>query len=79
VKAAVTHQAGAPFAVEDVAIDRPRDHEVLLDVAASGLCHSDLYVAKRGLGVPMPIVLGHEVAGVVREIGPLVTEFAIGD
>jgi S-(hydroxymethyl)glutathione dehydrogenase / alcohol dehydrogenase len=79
VKAAVTRRAGAPFAIEDIHIDRPRDHEVLVDVAASGLCHSDLYVAKRGLGVPMPIVLGHEVAGVVREAGALVTEFAVGD
>jgi S-(hydroxymethyl)glutathione dehydrogenase / alcohol dehydrogenase len=79
VKAAVTRHAGAPFVIEDVGIDRPHGHEVLLDVAASGLCHSDLYVAQRGLGVPMPIVLGHEVAGVVRETGPLVTDIAVGD
>jgi S-(hydroxymethyl)glutathione dehydrogenase / alcohol dehydrogenase len=78
VKAAVTSDVGAPFVVQDISIDRPQKHEVLIDVAASGLCHSDLYVAQRGLGVPMPVVLGHEIAGVVREVGPLVTEFGAG-
>jgi S-(hydroxymethyl)glutathione dehydrogenase / alcohol dehydrogenase len=79
VKAAVTCVVGGPFVIEDISIGRPQGHEVLVDVAASGLCHSDLYVAQRGLGVPMPIVLGHEIAGLVREAGPLVTEFAAGD
>lgn len=79
MKAAVTRDVGAPFIIEDISIDRPQGHEVLVDVAASGLCHSDLYVAQRGLGVPMPIVLGHEIAGIVREAGSLVTEFAAGD
>lgn len=65
---------------DDVTLDEPIGREILVDVKASGLCHSDLYVATTpGLGIPMPAVLGHEAAGVVRQVGRDVTEFEVGD
>ncbi|MBW9122072.1 Zn-dependent alcohol dehydrogenase [Microbacterium trichothecenolyticum] len=78
MKAAVLREIGGPFLIEDVDIDAPNAHEVLIDVKASGLCHSDLLYAQRG-GIPVPIVMGHEVAGVVRAVGDAVTVFQPGD
>ncbi|WIW89523.1 Zn-dependent alcohol dehydrogenase [Sphingobium sp. V4] len=79
MKAAVVNALTGRFAIEEVEIDEPIGHEVLVDVRASGLCHSDLHLANHDFGVPLPAVLGHEVAGVVRAVGPLVTEFGVGD
>ncbi|WP_067672982.1 zinc-binding dehydrogenase [Nocardia miyunensis] len=81
MKAAVISAIGEPFVVrDDLTLDAPLGREILVEVKASGLCHSDIYVATQaGLGTPVPIVLGHEVSGVVLEIGPDVTEFAVGD
>lgn len=79
MKASVVSAIGGGFAVTDVTIDEPLAHEVVIDVKASGLCHSDLSVAKAGLGYVPPIVLGHEVAGVVSAIGDEVVDFGIGD
>lgn len=79
MKAAIVRELGAPFAVEEVDIADPIGAEVLIDVQASGLCHSDLSVRNHGMGTPLPAVLGHEVAGIVTAVGPQVTEFAPGD
>jgi S-(hydroxymethyl)glutathione dehydrogenase/alcohol dehydrogenase len=79
VKALVVESLGAPFTVADVDIAEPIGREVMVQVKASGLCHSDLSVAEHGHGFPPPFVLGHELAGVVIGLGPEVTEFAIGD
>lgn len=79
MKAAVVNTPGAAFTVEDVELADPKPHEIVVDVRASGLCHSDLSIAKQGLGFPMPVVLGHEVAGEVIETGPNVTSVKIGD
>ena len=79
MKAAVTSEVGAPFVVEDVEIDDPLDFEVLVDVEASGLCHSDVVVQQGGVKLPMPIVLGHEAAGTVKAIGAQVSDLAVGD
>ena len=79
MKAAVLDGVGQPFQVQDIDICGPTGREVLIDVRASGLCHSDMHVAQTHVGFPMPAVLGHEVAGVVAEIGPDVTEFRVGD
>lgn len=80
MKAAVLRQFNGIFAIEDISIDRPIGHEVLIQVKASGLCHSDLHAAQTDLGYfPIPGVFGHEVAGVVIDIGSEVTDFAIGD
>jgi S-(hydroxymethyl)glutathione dehydrogenase / alcohol dehydrogenase len=79
MKAAVVRSAGAGFEVMDVQIDAPRAKEVLIDVKAVGLCHSDYTMAGADLGFPFPAVFGHEVAGVVREVGAAVGNLQVGD
>ena len=79
MKAAVLNAVNGGFVIEDIEIAEPVGREVLVQVKASGLCHSDLHVAEAGHGVPLPAVLGHELAGVVKALGPEVSEFAVGD
>lgn len=79
MRAAVLHQFNGVFNVEDVEIAEPIGREVLIDVKASGLCHSDLNIAENDMGYPVPGVYGHEVAGVVSAVGPDVREFVVGD
>lgn len=69
---------GRGFDVEDVDIAAPIGREVLVDVRASGLCHTDLLFATHDF-VPLPAVLGHEVAGVVTAVGRDVGQFRVGD
>jgi S-(hydroxymethyl)glutathione dehydrogenase/alcohol dehydrogenase len=78
VKALVVNALGRGFDFEDVDIAAPIGREVLVNVQASGLCHTDLLFATNDI-VPFPAVLGHEVAGVVAEVGPDVTQIRIGD
>jgi S-(hydroxymethyl)glutathione dehydrogenase/alcohol dehydrogenase len=80
MRAAVLFEPGKPQRVEDVALEAPRTGEVLVAMVASGVCHSCLHAADGSWkGVPMPIVLGDEGAGVVEALGPGVTELAVGD
>lgn len=79
MKAAVLNRVGDGFAVEDIDIDKPRGREILVQVKASGLCHSDLHFAEKNFGTPLPAVLGHELGGVVVELGPDASGFAVGD
>ncbi|RAN78169.1 alcohol dehydrogenase [Bacillus sp. SRB_336] len=79
MKAAVVTEVNGTFEVRDIAIDNPAPQEVLIDVRASGLCHSDLHVASHDVGFPLPAVLGHEVAGVVAAVGSEVAHVAVGD
>lgn len=79
MKAAILNALDGTFQIENIDIDTPRGREVLVEVKASGLCHSDLHFAEQDFGVPLPAVLGHELAGVVLAIGPEVREFAVGD
>jgi 2-desacetyl-2-hydroxyethyl bacteriochlorophyllide A dehydrogenase len=74
------HGAGRPLAVEDVDRPRPGADDVLIDVAAAGVCGTELHFLD-GLLTPArtPITLGHEVAGVVAEVGDGVTDVAVGD
>lgn len=65
--------------MQEVQLSEPIGREVVLEVKASGLCHTDLTIANNGIGFPVPIALGHEVAGIVTQVGPDVTEFVIGD
>ena len=70
---------GAP-AVEELTVDPPGPREVLVRVLACGLCHSDLHVVEtKGRGMRFPILLGHEGAGVVEEVGSAVTSVTPGD
>ncbi|MFE7980285.1 zinc-binding dehydrogenase [Streptomyces shenzhenensis] len=78
MKACVTKGLGQGFVVEEVELAAPAGHEVRVAVRASGLCHSDLSVATF-IGGEFPVVLGHEVAGVVTEVGPEVTQVKSGD
>ncbi|MFN3602739.1 MAG: NAD(P)-dependent alcohol dehydrogenase [Dietzia sp.] len=78
-QAAVVESGGAPFTVQNVELDEPRATEVLVRMAAAGLCHTDLGVASGGLPFPLPGVLGHEGAGVVERVGAEVTSVRPGD
>jgi alcohol dehydrogenase len=87
IRAAVLSEIGLPppyaesrpITIEDVELDPPGEGEVLVKVAAAGLCHSDLSVINGARPRPLPMVLGHEAAGVVAETGAGVTDFAAGD
>ena len=77
--AAVLHEPGTPVVVEEVELAPPRDREVLVRVAAAGVCHSDVRLADGALGAGrFPIVLGHEGAGVVEAVGEGVTHVRPG-
>lgn len=78
MKALVLNALGGGFECEDVDIAAPMGREVLIDVQASGLCHTDLLFATHDI-VPIPAVLGHEVSGIVAEVGADVTQFRAGD
>jgi len=78
MKALVVNALGHGFNLEDIEIAAPMGREVLIDVQASGLCHTDLLFATHDI-VPMPAVLGHEVSGIVAEIGADVNQFRVGD
>lgn len=79
MKAAVMLEVGSPLAIRDIDIDDPLPREVVVKVKASGLCHSDLHTMKTDFGWPVPLVLGHEVAGVVEAVGRDVTSTKVGD
>jgi S-(hydroxymethyl)glutathione dehydrogenase/alcohol dehydrogenase len=79
MKAAVLNNLNSRFDIENVDIDEPRGREVLVEVKAVGLCHSDLHMAENDFGVPLPAVLGHELAGIVIKTGPDVRDFSAGD
>jgi len=76
IRAAVSPGAGAPPVIEDLILDDPAPHEVVLRIEAAGICHTDLEVAR---WTPMPRVLGHEGAGVVVATGSDVTNLHPGD
>jgi S-(hydroxymethyl)glutathione dehydrogenase/alcohol dehydrogenase len=78
MKALVVNALGRGFDIEDIDIAEPIRREVLVEVRASGLCHTDLLFATHDF-VPLPAVLGHEVAGVVAAVGPDVGQFRVGD
>jgi S-(hydroxymethyl)glutathione dehydrogenase / alcohol dehydrogenase len=79
-RAAVAFKPKAPLEIVVIEIDKPRDNEVLVEIKATGVCHTDAYTLSgadpEGL---FPAVLGHEGAGVVREIGRNVTSLKPGD
>jgi S-(hydroxymethyl)glutathione dehydrogenase/alcohol dehydrogenase len=79
MKAAVLEAVNTPLVIEEVELDDPKDEEVLVRLVATGVCHSDLHVMKGDMAVPMPVVLGHEGAGIVEKVGRSVTEVKCGD
>ncbi len=80
VRAAIAHQAGQPLSIETVHLDGPRAGEVLIEMKATGICHTDAYTLSGAdpEGI-FPSVLGHEGAGVVVEVGPSVSSLKLGD
>ncbi|WP_020423728.1 Zn-dependent alcohol dehydrogenase [Cupriavidus sp. WS] len=79
MKAAVMHQPRTPLVIEDVAIGKPGPREVLLRTAAVGVCHSDLHFLDGAYPFPTPVVLGHEAAGIVEQVGSEVRTVKPGD
>jgi len=68
VKAAVLRQVGAPLRLEDVDLDEPQTGEVLVRIEAAGVCHSDLHYMTGDLKAKLPLVVGHEGAGIVEAV-----------
>ena len=87
MKAAILFEQGLPrpyaksrpMVVEEVEIDPPGPGEIMIEVAAAGLCHSDLSTIENQRPRPLPIVIGHEGAGIVREVGPGISDLKPGD
>src|SRR5580704_14812993 len=79
-RAAVAWEANKPLTIETIDIQEPKSGEVLVEVMASGVCHTDAYTLS-GLDSEgkFPAILGHEGAGIVRELGPDVTSLKVGD
>jgi S-(hydroxymethyl)glutathione dehydrogenase/alcohol dehydrogenase len=78
-KAALCRELNKPVVVETIAVDGPKRGEVAVRMAACGVCHSDLSVTNGTIPLPPPIVLGHEAAGEVIEVGEGVSGLAVGD
>jgi len=78
-RAAVLHAVGAPMTVEPVVASALDRNNVLVRIKAVGLCHTDLEVITGSLRYPMPIVLGHEAAGIVEALGPEASGLGVGD
>jgi S-(hydroxymethyl)glutathione dehydrogenase/alcohol dehydrogenase len=79
MKAAVLREVDRPLEVEEVHIDKPGPHEVLVRTGASGVCHSDLHYVEGKYTIRMPAILGHEAAGTVEAVGEQVTYVRAGD
>ncbi|CAN1497579.1 AdhC Zn-dependent alcohol dehydrogenases, class III [Caulobacteraceae bacterium] len=79
VTAAVARAPGADFTLETVELEEPRADEILVRIAAVGVCHTDLVAREGAMPFSMPAVLGHEGAGVVERVGSAVTKVAAGD
>jgi S-(hydroxymethyl)glutathione dehydrogenase/alcohol dehydrogenase len=78
MKAVIAHELNR-FSVEEVSLDPPKAGEVLVKMGATGVCHSDLSVVNGTLPLPMPMVLGHEGAGVIDQVGDGVSNVQPGD
>jgi S-(hydroxymethyl)glutathione dehydrogenase/alcohol dehydrogenase len=79
MKAAILHAVKQPLVIEDVRVDKPRSHEVLVRTAAVGVCHSDLHYIEGLYPAKLPTILGHESAGIVEQVGSEVRYVKPGD
>ncbi|TGN72948.1 NAD(P)-dependent alcohol dehydrogenase [Bradyrhizobium yuanmingense] len=79
IRAAVARETGAPLKLETIELEPPRPDEILVKVKATGVCHTDLVVRDGMLPTPLPVVLGHEGAGVVEAVGDAITKVQPGD
>ena len=78
-KAVLCREHNKPVVVEQISIDAPKRGEVTVKLGACGVCHSDLSAINGTIALPLPLVLGHEGAGVVEKVGEGVTDLAPGD
>lgn len=79
IRAAICRSFGAPMSIEDVTLADPGPGAVVVEIKACAVCHSDITYADGGWGGDLPMVLGHEAAGIVEAVGPGVTRVAPGD
>jgi aryl-alcohol dehydrogenase len=79
ITAAIAREPRAPLVLENGEIEGPRPDEVLVRVVATGVCHTDMVVRNQDFAAPLPMVLGHEGAGIVEAVGDAVTEVVPGD
>jgi NDMA-dependent alcohol dehydrogenase len=79
IQAAVLESANEPFQLQELTLDAPKQNELLVKVAAVGVCHSDWHLVTGATKHPMPVVPGHEGAGIVESVGPAITDAKIGD
>jgi len=79
IRAALLREPNRPFEIVTLDLDAPKAGEVLVRIAAVGVCHSDWHLASGATKHPMPVVAGHEGAGVVEAIGRGVSDVAVGD
>jgi S-(hydroxymethyl)glutathione dehydrogenase/alcohol dehydrogenase len=79
IKAAVFRAENTPIKTEEITLSTPKDDEVLVKIEATGICHSDIHVITGNMKVPLPIVLGHEGAGIVEQVGKNVKHTKVGD
>ena len=78
IKAAVLYEQNAPMVVETINLDEPQEGEVLVRIVAAGVCYSDYHIINGEWTHPLPVVLGHEGAGVIERVGPRVTRLQTG-
>ncbi len=78
-QAAVVYETGQRIEIEELDLDKPQAGEVLIRYTHAGLCHSDVHIAHGDLAARLPMVLGHEGAGVIEEVGSGVTRVKVGD
>jgi Zn-dependent alcohol dehydrogenase len=79
MRAAVLHEVGAPLVIEDLVLEPPRAGEVQVRIEAAGVCHSDYHYMTGDLRCPLPVVVGHEGAGVVEDVGAGVESVRAGE
>ena len=79
VRAVIAREKGAPVSVETILVPDPGPGEVLVQVQACGVCHTDQHYREGGINDEFPFLLGHEAAGVVETVGEGVTDVAPGD
>jgi succinate semialdehyde reductase (NADPH) len=78
MRAAVVRERSGPFRVEELRDPEPKAGEVLVEVAACGVCHTDLHIHDGSVPFPLPCVLGHEISGIVLALGEGVSDLAVG-
>ena len=79
IQAALATTADAPFTLETMELESPRSDELLIRLVATGICHTDVAVKTQSVLLPLPMVLGHEGAGVVEAVGSSASPFRVGD